>query len=75
MRSIRRVLAGFDLEWNGQGPFALVILHGDLNGSIDIALQSVHWRPNMFLDIQKLVDAHSRLSAVPLANNSISSRL
>jgi hypothetical protein len=42
-----------------------------LNGSIYVSFQSVHWRPDMFLDVKKLVDAHFGLKTITIFDDSI----
>jgi hypothetical protein len=69
--AVGSIFTCLDLEWNCKSLLFLSVLHNNLNGSIYVSFQSVHWRPDMFLDVKKLVDAHFALKTITIFDDSI----
>ncbi len=63
------ILARLDFEWDCEGLLFLSILHDDLNGGVNVPFQPIHRRPDMLLDIKKLVDAHLGPKAIAVNDN------
>lgn len=63
--------AGFQLQWNDQILSPLVITARDLDCGIDVSLESIHWRPYMFLNLKQFVNAQVEFCAVAILHGRI----
>ncbi|CRK21073.1 hypothetical protein BN1708_003412 [Verticillium longisporum] len=58
------VLARLDLKWHRQNTSVIAVFHGDLDSGVDVALETIHRRPDMLLDVEQLAHAHVDLLPV-----------
>jgi hypothetical protein len=68
-------LAGLDFKRNGESFGLVIVFEDNLHGGIDVPLQAIVGRPNVFFNVKQLIDIHSPRLAVPCSYERIILRL
>ncbi len=64
-------VTSFKLEWNNEVFVALSIMASNLHCRINIALKTIHRRPNMLLNFQEFVDTQTELRVMTILNKRL----
>ncbi|KAK8193015.1 uncharacterized protein BKA78DRAFT_310955 [Phyllosticta capitalensis] len=77
LRLVGYVCSSASLQFEGSchDSLAMLILHDSLDRSINVALQTIHGGPDVFLDLQELVDAHAEGFGLSILDDGVLTRL